>query len=146
MTNNVFMVISLLLVLGLDLLILLSNSSLLSYWIPMLIILGVFVIFFFLENYVFKKIFADTTSPLDPWIHTIIVARNIIFVLNFIPLIQALGLVLLGGFLVLFPSALGGMGVLGSFGSAGLIAPGLFLFYVILIVLRFMRGTRQISS
>lgn len=94
-TNIVFMIISLLLVFGLDLFIIISSPSLMSFWYMMLGVLAVFSIFFFLENYLFRKKFSDSKSALDGWIYAIIFARNIIFILNFIPLIQLLGLMLL---------------------------------------------------
>lgn len=150
-TNKVFMVISLILVLGLDLVILLvSGFSLLPFWIVMLVVLGIFAVFFYLENYVFSKKFADTKSALDPWISAIIVARNIIFVLNFIPLIQILGLALLGGVLAFIPAVLlggsnglGGIGSLGGLGTMALLTPALLLLYVVLIAFRFSVTKQQ---
>jgi hypothetical protein len=137
-TNNVFMVISLLLVFGLDLLILISSPSLAPYWYMMLGVLAAFVIFYCLENFVFRKRFFGTTSRLDKWISLIIVLRNIIFLLNFVPLIQLLGLALLGGFLSIVPGLFGGNGLgLGGFGIFGLAAPILIISYIILIVSRY---------
>ncbi len=141
--NRIFMVISLILVLGLDLAILfVSGFLLLPFWIVMLVVLGVFAVFFYLENYVFSKRFANTKSALDPWISAIIVARNVIFVLNFVPLIQILGLAFLAGFSAVIPSALfgsnlSGLGDLGGLGIMPMIVPGLFLLYIILMAARF---------
>ena len=91
-TNSTFMFISLLLVFGLDLLIAIASPDLLSFWYMMLGVFAGFGFFFFLENFVFRKKFANTTSSLDKWILTAIVLRNIIFLLNFIPLIQLVGI------------------------------------------------------
>jgi len=90
-TNIGFLVVSLVLVLGLDLLILVNSPDLFPFFAEMLIVLGVFGIFFYLENFVFKKRFLNTQSKLDGWITTLVILRNIAFVLNFIPLIQILG-------------------------------------------------------
>lgn len=140
-TNKIFMVLSLVLVFGLDLFIIISNPSLASFWSIMLAILAVFVVFFCLENFVFSKKFANTTSSVDKWISMIIAIRNLIFVLNFIPLIQLLGLALLGGFLAIIPRSLimggGGLGDLGGLGSVALIVPALFVVYIVLIISRF---------
>ncbi|GEM_PF-1897752 len=92
-TNNVFMVISLLLVFGLDLLIIISSPDLRSFWYMMLGVLAVFAVFFCLENFVFRKKFTDNTSNLDKGIFVVVVIRNLIFLLNFIPFIQILGFV-----------------------------------------------------
>ncbi len=143
-TNWAFMIISLLLVFGLDLSILFSSFDLMQYWIVMLIVFGVFAFFFLLENYLFSKKFANTKSGLDPWIFAIIAVRNVVFVLNFIPLIQLLGIMLLGGLFVILEPLLMASGVfvdgdLSSFGSTpyALIMPGLLGLYIILIVARF---------
>jgi len=90
------MIVSLLLVFGLDLVILLqSGMSLLFFWIWMLAVLGVFAVFFYLENVVFKNRFISTQSKLYTWISLLAVIRNLAFILNFIPLIQILGGVVL---------------------------------------------------
>jgi len=128
------MVISLLLVFGLDLMIIISSPSLMPFWIAMLIVLGVFLVFFFLENFLFRKKFTYTNSAVDGWILLIIILRNIIFVLNFIPFIQLLGLMILGSALTLFYSGYAGYGPLSIF---SLITPGLLLAYIILIISRF---------
>ena len=142
-SNRVAMKVSLALVFIIDLIILfLSGFSLFMFWAIMLAVLGIFAIFFFLENHVFSKRFGDTKSALDKWIAIIIALRNLVFILNFIPLIQVFGLGLLGGFVALFSSAFGNVGGflelgLGGFGGIGMIIPGLFVLYIILIVFRF---------
>jgi hypothetical protein len=95
-TNTVFMVISLILVFGVDLSILISSPELAMFWYIMLAVLAVFALFFILENFIFKARFANTTSNLDPTIATLIGLRNFLFLLNFIPFIQLLGLAGLG--------------------------------------------------
>src|SRR3989344_1875320 len=145
-TNMVFMVISLLLVFGLDLLIIISSPSLSPFWFIMLGVLAVFAIFFYLENFVFRRKFANTTSVLDKWISIIIVLRNIVFILNFIPVIQLLGLAIIGGFVGLILTffawffagggtnfGLDGFG-LGGFGIFGMIAPIMLILCITLIV------------
>lgn len=90
--NKIFLILSSIFVFGLDLIILIGSSfSLLGFWIEMLLVFGIFVIFFRLENYSYKNKFAYTKSALDPWILTLVIFRNCIFFLNFIPLIQVLG-------------------------------------------------------
>lgn len=103
-TNLIFMVISVLFVFGLDLLILIpslsSETNLLPFWIEMLIVFGLFVAFFLLENFLFKKRFANSKSALDPWFVSLIIVRNIVIFLNFIPFIQLLGM-LIGGYVII---------------------------------------------
>lgn len=89
--NLTFIIISALLVFGLDLMILISQFNLLPFWIEMLVAFGLFVVFFGFENYLFRNKFANTKSALDPWIVILIIVRNCVFILNFIPLIQLIG-------------------------------------------------------
>jgi len=91
-TNIGFGIVSLLLVFGLDLMIIISSPGLKSFWYLMLGVLAVFAVFFYLENFVFSKKFANSTSNLDNWIVVVVVIRNLIFLLNFIPFIQLVGL------------------------------------------------------
>ena len=91
-TNLVFFLISAALIFILDLSILINSPDLAGFWYMMLFVFGIFVIFFVLENFTFRKKFANSTQPVDAGIVTLIVIRNIIFVLNFIPFIQLLGL------------------------------------------------------
>lgn len=138
--NKVFMIISLILVFGLDLFIIISSPDLRSFWYIMLGVLAVFAVFFCLENFIFHKKFANTTSSLDKWISMIIVIRNLIFLLNFIPFIQLLGLALLGGFLSIIPGLFGGGGMglgLGGSGGIGLLVPAMVVIYIILIIGRY---------
>ncbi|MDP3697017.1 MAG: hypothetical protein Q8R55_03210 [Candidatus Taylorbacteria bacterium] len=93
--NIGFLVISLLLVFGLDLTILVSSPDLAGFYIVMLVVLIIFGMFFYRENRILNKRFAHSHSTLDAWITTLIVIRNIVFVLNFIPLIQLAGAVAL---------------------------------------------------
>ena len=138
--NKVFMIIFLVLVFGLDLLILISSPSLAPYWYIMLGVLAIFAIFFYLENFIFCKRFAGTQSSLDKWISAIVVIRNIIFLLNFIPLIQLLGVLLLGSLFYFFSGLFSGVNELhglGFGGVYGLIVPILFAVYIILIIKRY---------
>jgi len=90
-TNMGFMIVSLLLVFGLDLAFIINEPDLISFWVAMLVVLCIFGIFFYCENYVFKKRFSSSQSKLDTWISVLAVIRNLVFVLNFIPYIQILG-------------------------------------------------------
>ena len=101
-TNKVFMIISLLLVFGLDLFIAISSPDLKGFWYMMLAVFAVFAVFFCLENFVFSKKFANTTFSIDKWISFVVVIRNLLFILNFIPFIQLLGLagILYGGWAI----------------------------------------------
>jgi hypothetical protein len=144
--NRVFMVISLVFVFGLDLLILISNPGLAPFWFMMLGVLAAFVFFYYLENFVFRKRFAGTTSHLDKWILRVIILRNIIFVLNFIPFIQLIGLYLLTGFISMIMSMAlfsGNVFYLG-FGIFGLLAPVLLVSYIILIANRYSAINKSI--
>jgi len=145
-TNNVFMVISLVLVFGLDLLIIISSPDLRPFWYMMLGVLAVFALFYCLENFVFRKRFANTTSSLDKWISMIIVIRNLIFLLNFIPFIQLLGFALLGGFLAIISGLFGGGGLglgLGGLGGIGLLVPAVVVLYIFLIIGRYSATKNQ---
>lgn len=91
-SNQVTMVVSLALVFGLDLFILITNPGLFAFWAIMLAVLGVFAVFYYLENYVYAKKFANSNSKIDYWILSLVGLRNLVVVLNFIPLIQILGM------------------------------------------------------
>ncbi|KKQ58130.1 MAG: hypothetical protein UU52_C0014G0009 [Candidatus Levybacteria bacterium GW2011_GWB1_41_21] len=90
-TNTGFMVVSLLLVFGLDLVILLASPDLAPFFIAMVVVLGIFGIFYYIENRIFKKKLETTLSKKDKWISLLIILRNLVFLLNFIPYIQILG-------------------------------------------------------
>lgn len=97
----------LLIIFGVDL-VLIFNASLGAqqsywpFWYIMLVFLGFYIVFFLLEGSFGKKL-SNTTSKLDGWIFTIIILRNIIFLLNFLPFIQLLGLVVdfFGGWILI---------------------------------------------
>lgn len=89
--NIGFMVISTLLVFGLDLMILIDSPELAPFFYAMLVVLAIFVAFFFYENKILKRKFASSDSKLDSWFVALVVLRDIVFVLNFIPFIQILG-------------------------------------------------------
>lgn len=94
-TNWVCMIISLALVFGLDVSILIQSPTLAWYWYEMLAVQAVFIVFFVIENFVFKKRFSSTRSKQDTWITALVFPRNVLFILNAIPLIQLLGAVIL---------------------------------------------------
>ncbi len=96
-TNMGFLVITMLLVFGLDLVILVTSPELWMYWAEMVGVFAVFMLFFWFENSNRKKAYGSSRSALDGWILFLIVVRNICVVLNSIPFIQ-----LLGGFLLFF--------------------------------------------
>jgi hypothetical protein len=97
-TNRVFLILSLLLVFGLDLIILISSPSLFPFWAMMLANLVASLTFFYFENFLFYKKYAHTKSKLDLYILILIIIRNLVFILNYIPLIQLLGLAIWTGF------------------------------------------------
>jgi len=65
----------------------------------MLGVLAVFVVFFILENFVFKRSFENSQSKVDRYILIFVILRNILVLLNLIPGIQILGM-LIGFFAV----------------------------------------------
>jgi hypothetical protein len=142
-TNKISMIISLILVFGIDLSIVIASPDLIEFWYMMLGVLAIFTVFFYLENFIFRKKFTNTTSPLDKWISMIIVVRNLIFILNFIPFIQLLGLALLAGFLAVIPGLFGGGGLGGGFGGIGFLVPVMIVIYIILIVNRYRETKNQ---
>ncbi|HTE49080.1 MAG TPA: hypothetical protein VK675_04190 [Candidatus Paceibacterota bacterium] len=137
-TNNVFLVIYLILVFGLDLFIIISSPSLAPYWHVMLGVFAVYAVFYLYENFFLRKRFRDTRSNVDSYISFIIVLRNIIVLMNFIPGIQLLGLYLISGFLYIFNLgrvfALGGISIYSLFPLSG---PLLIGIYMLLIIVRF---------
>jgi len=93
-TNIGFLIPCLLLVFGLNMMIALNDRSLREFWYIMLGVFAAFAVFFILENFVFKKLFANSQSDVDIWISTLVVLRNILVLLNVIPLIQLLGMLI----------------------------------------------------
>ena len=96
--NKICLVISLLLLFGLDLYILLTAGSgdfltqdaLFRIWIIMLAVFSVFLVLFYLENFSFKKSFADSKSRLDNWIIVVVVIRNLLVLGSSTPFIHFL--------------------------------------------------------
>jgi hypothetical protein len=107
--------------------------DLLPFWIEMIVVFGVFLFFYYLENHVFKKRFSESHSQFDGWILALIVVRNIVFLLNFIPFIQILGGLILISVIYIPIGVLGG-----NFGVAllGLAVPAHLILYVTLLVKR----------
>jgi hypothetical protein len=91
--NIIFMAISLVFVFVFDLMILIEEPSLVGFWIWMLIVFAFFSILFYFENYVYKYRFMNSQSNLDKFLVAVIVIRDIIVFLNFIPFIQILGMI-----------------------------------------------------
>ncbi len=91
LTNLIFLIISAIAVFGVDFIILINSFELLPFWIEMLVVFAVFMIFFYLENYRFKSKFSDSFSWADNGIYSLVLIRNIILFLNFIPFIQIAG-------------------------------------------------------
>lgn len=91
-TNIIFFLIYVGLIVGVDVPIVNSDHSLLGFLQIMYAVLAGYVVFFLLETFVFRKKFGTTASSSDNGIVTVIVLRNILFLLNFIPFIQLLGL------------------------------------------------------
>lgn len=102
--NNSFMVISAILVFGLDLAILTQSPELAPFFFAMLAVLTIFVFFYLYENRKLKQKFSNSDSRLDSWFVALVVIRDVVFVLNFIPFIQLLGgsALIIGGIPYLF--------------------------------------------
>lgn len=94
-TNFLTVILSVLLFLGIDVFILITDPSLAGFWfmmwIPFILLIG----FFYLENIKLRKRFLYTKSRIDILFLLLNIARNIVLFLNFIPLIQLLGIMLL---------------------------------------------------
>ena len=79
------MVVSLILFLGLDLIILIIEPGLFIFWAAMAVVMLIFWRLYLYENRILKKRFKSSKSKLDRWILVMVVIRNIVFILNFIP-------------------------------------------------------------
>jgi len=88
LSNKVCMIISLLLFLGLDLYIVITNPELFSFWMIMAGVMAIFAGFYYYENKKLSERFRFSQSKLDRWILFLVWLRNIIFILNFIPVVQ----------------------------------------------------------
>jgi sterol desaturase/sphingolipid hydroxylase (fatty acid hydroxylase superfamily) len=86
------MALSLILFLGLDLEILINSPNLLPFWIGMLVVMIIFICFYYYENSKLKKKYKNSRSNADVWLLVLNLIRNLVFLLNFIPLIQLLGI------------------------------------------------------
>ncbi|MEK9176809.1 MAG: hypothetical protein AAB923_00780, partial [Patescibacteria group bacterium] len=83
----------------LDAVIVAFNTSLAPFLIPMAVVMLVFYGFYRFENTVLKKRFSASTSSLDKYILILVVIRNLVFLMNVIPVIQLLGFMALAGFI-----------------------------------------------
>lgn len=91
--NRVTGVVMALLIFTLDLGIVRNDRSLMEFWYLMLGVLGIFAVFYILENFVFRSILAGSPATnLDTWMTSIVSIRDFVFVLNAIPFIQLIGL------------------------------------------------------
>lgn len=95
--NYVAMIISVLLLFVVDLYILIQSPELAVFFYIMLGVFAIFLTFFFYEHKILKNKLASSTSALDNWLIALVVIRDIVFILNFIPFVQ-----ILGGFLLVF--------------------------------------------
>ncbi len=93
--NFVSLIAYLLLVFGLDFAIVSSDPSLMEFWILMLGVFAIYMVFFLLETFLFRKKFAALPPGSDTGITVVIILRNLLFLLNFIPYIQLLGLIVM---------------------------------------------------
>lgn len=112
--NILFLVLSSLLLFGLDLLILLtasdsgmlSRDALFNIWIFMLAAFAGFIGFFVLENFWLKNKLSLSKSRLDNWIILLIVVRNLAVLGSSMPLIHlfvwAFGMYLVIPFMMLY--------------------------------------------
>ncbi len=146
--NNVFLVIYLILIFGLDFFVASSSwRDLATFWYLMLGVFAVWLVFYFLENFLFKKKFKDSNAGVDKAIFFLIVLRNLVALLNFIPFIQLLGLALLSGFFFIvsiFGSGRGfGMFGAGPFGLVAMIGPALLILYIVLVIKRFSQTKKS---
>ena len=89
--NNSCMIISALLVFGVDLMILFQSPELAPYFFAMLAVFTIFAVFYIYENRKLKQRFSNSESRLDTWFVALVVVRDLVFVLNFIPFIQLIG-------------------------------------------------------
>lgn len=106
LTNKGSLVPYLALVFGVDLIIIITNPSLTSYWLAMLGVFAGFLVFFCIENLWLAKKFSQSSSPVDGVLATVIGLRNAVVLANFIPVVQILGIVALSAagipFLILY--------------------------------------------
>lgn len=89
--NSFFKIISIALVFVLDIVILISEPALWPFWVEMLVVFVLLLIFINYEyNFVRKK--ASSSSPfLDSVFVALVIVRNLVLFLNFIPFIQIIG-------------------------------------------------------
>ncbi|MEP7204767.1 MAG: hypothetical protein ABI716_01065 [Candidatus Saccharibacteria bacterium] len=93
-TNKIFLIAAAALLLIVDLPLLISDRTgmLIMFFILMLIAFAVLLVFSRLELYVFKKKFSGSKSKYDHVLFGLIIARDLLLFLNFIPYVQLLGI------------------------------------------------------
>lgn len=113
--------------------VIVSGFSLAFFWFIMLAVFAGYLVFYFLEKKFFVPQFSIVRSPLltviDGLILLVIIVRNVIVLLNFIPLIQLLGIALLLG------SSFDSFGVGSLLGSSYDAAYGIWIVIVYSILL-----------
>jgi hypothetical protein len=99
--NRGFMATSLILLLGVDLYILVTDSmglgmeTMVFFYRAMFIPMAIFVGFYFYENRILSVKFSNSKSKLDIWFTILVAVRDYIFILSFIPFIQILAFAVL---------------------------------------------------
>ena len=86
--NGVFFVLYLLL-LGLDL-FLAMGLGLMELWYIMIGIFTAFLVFAYLESRVFRKFLGNSQSSFDRPIYLLVLIRNLLILLNFVPMLHLL--------------------------------------------------------
>ena len=145
--NKVSFWIYLALLLIVDLVIVIRTPELFPFWFIMVGVFVVFLLFYSFENSYCARRFLETSSRLDIFIGLVIGLRNVAFLLNFIPVIQLLGLAIIAAPLSfgMLGATFGRVGVSGMGGWYLLAAACWLLFamlYIILMIIRFKASKR----
>ena len=90
--NYIFLAVSAVFLFVVSLPLVQGSPALFAFWDLMLFVFIVFAVLVAVENFVLKEKFAATHTGVDAGLMTVIIIRNIIFVMNSMPLIQLLGL------------------------------------------------------
>lgn len=90
--NKISLILYLVPLFTVDLYIVIRMPGLFVLWFVMFIVLGIFLFFYRLENTKYRNRFT-TFSSYDKYIFVLIILRNILFLLNFIPYIQIFGFI-----------------------------------------------------
>jgi hypothetical protein len=91
-TNNIFLGIDLALVFILDLAIIINSPELKPFWYAMLFVLVIQLVFWSIENYYLSpKLKTQPTTASTQFFYIFSLLKNILFLLNYIPLVQIIG-------------------------------------------------------